>query len=198
MGVVFVDTETTGLDPRRHEIWEIAIIEESGTEHLWYPTLEHLENADLIALNIGKWKERSLDKSRVYDDYHFNLDNFQIAEQVMKLTWGQHLVGAVPSFDEERLRNFLHRWKLCGGWHYHLIDVEALAIGYLRGKNSWPINDNGEQQYNPPWKSDHVWNAIIAYTRANYIDREDEKYAKHTAMGDARLVKDLYELIMLG
>jgi oligoribonuclease (3'-5' exoribonuclease) len=29
--VIFVDTETTGLDPERHELWDIALIEADGT-----------------------------------------------------------------------------------------------------------------------------------------------------------------------
>lgn len=87
MKLAFVDTETTGLDPDRHEIWEVAlivreevepepreIIERDGpeivgrtlesqprrmidTEYVWQLPVD-LARADLIALNIGRFHER--------------------------------------------------------------------------------------------------------------------------------------------
>jgi len=187
MGVVFVDTETTGLDPRRHEIWEIALIEENGIEHLWYPSLSNLNQADLIALNIGQFFERH---PRVYQN------NADIVDELLYLTVGQHLVGAIPSFDEERLRNLIWKMNKCPAWHYHLIDVEALAVGFLNGMDR-ALQDrvvSGDPPSppwyrTPPWKSDDVFNALG-------IDRDRPEFAKHTAMGDARLVREVYNLVM--
>lgn len=34
-GPVFIDTETLGLDPRIHRVWEVAAIVD-GHEHLWH------------------------------------------------------------------------------------------------------------------------------------------------------------------
>jgi len=184
MGVVFVDTETTGLDPWRHEIWEIALIEENGKEHLFYPVLSNLEGADLIALNIGGWFERA-PQAKGIQNYH--LDNLSIAEKVMKITWGEHLVGAIPSFDAERLTNFLRSYGLVAGWHYHLIDVEALAIGYMRGHG---VGTHGEStDWSPPYKSDEI-------IKSMGIDRDKPEYTKHTAMGDARLAREVYYQVM--
>ena len=42
MNVAFVDTETTGLDPERNPIWEIAVIIPDGPdqgEHVWQQQL---------------------------------------------------------------------------------------------------------------------------------------------------------------
>lgn len=42
MNVAFVDTETTGLDPERNPIWEIAVIIPDGPdhgEHVWQQRL---------------------------------------------------------------------------------------------------------------------------------------------------------------
>lgn len=74
--LAFIDTETTGLDPDRHEIWEVALIvrevglpgdvktatgpdgeQYSDTEYVWQLPV-HLATADLIALNIGRYHER--------------------------------------------------------------------------------------------------------------------------------------------
>jgi len=184
MGVVFVDTETTGLDPRRHEIWEIALIEEDGTEHLWYPYLYNFREADLIALNIGNfWERYPKDKLQKFKGLGTLIQgNDIIVHQIVELTYGKHLVGAIPSFDAQRLEKLIWEYDMVPGWHYHLIDVEALAIGYLN-------NSEDHEPLKPPWKSDDIFNALD-------IDRNKPEFEKHTAMGDARLAKAVYELIM--
>jgi hypothetical protein len=56
--LVFVDTETTGLDPDRHEVYEIGLIDGNGAElHLWISDAP-LQTADPIALRIGRYYER--------------------------------------------------------------------------------------------------------------------------------------------
>lgn len=57
-------------------------------------------------------------------------------------------------------------------WHYHLVDVETLAAGRL----GWA----------PPWNFDKI---LGAFDLAQGEDR-------HTAIGDARLVRDLYDQII--
>jgi hypothetical protein len=56
MSLAFIDTETTGLDPDRHEIWEIALIVDDQ-EYQWFLPVD-LGKADPIALNIGRFHER--------------------------------------------------------------------------------------------------------------------------------------------
>ena len=48
---------------------------------------------------------------------------------VERITRGAHLVGAVPTFDAEVLGARMRANGICPSWHYHLIDVEALAVG---------------------------------------------------------------------
>ena len=45
-GVCFVDTETTGLDPDRHPIWEVALITPNGDEHVWQFAVEEINGVD--------------------------------------------------------------------------------------------------------------------------------------------------------
>jgi hypothetical protein len=68
--LVFLDTETTGLNPWHHEVWEIAVITRKVIEHEDQPTQtvdeEHvfhvkpdLTKADPTALRICRYYERT-------------------------------------------------------------------------------------------------------------------------------------------
>jgi len=170
-GLAFVDTETTGLDPDRHEVWEVALIVDER-EHVWQLPVD-LGRADPVALRISGYHERRVDATQLV-----SLPTY--AEAFARLTRGRHLVGAVPSFDEERLRKLLRANGACPEWHYHLIDVEALAVGYLRGMAS---------AYTPPlpWRSDDL------SVECGAMPPSDDD--RHTALGDARWAKRLYEAI---
>lgn len=172
--VVFIDTETTGLHAELHEIWEIGLIEGDGTEHHWFMPLEHAHTADPFALKIGGYYERYVPPPML-----------QMTENILYkidlLTAGKHLVGAIPSFDEERLRKLFYRkGMLPPRWHYHIIDVEALAVGYLSA--------DARNELTLPWKSDEIFEMLG-------IDppTEDER---HTALGDAKMCMRVFKKVM--
>lgn len=185
MTVAFVDTETTGLDPDRHEIWEIGLIVD-GAELRWMLPVD-LGRADPIALRIGRFHERHP------QGYHFSEGSAiansepsactpvaEVASAFAAFTQGRHLVGAVISFDEERLRKLLRANGACPEWHYHLIDVEALAVGYLAGLSTAPPTPL-------PWKSEELSRAVGV---------NPDEFDKHTALGDARWAKAIYEAVV--
>lgn len=179
--VCFVDTETTGLDPDLHEIWEVGLILPSGEEIEWQLPV-NLGNADPMALKINRFHERRWDAERLTQVGLF-------AESFAELTRGLHLVGSVISFDEERLRRLLRANHQCHMWHYHLIDVEALAVGYLARK----VHENEAAGYTDsikptlPWKSDDLSQAVGV---------EPDNDNRHTALADARWAKAVYEAIL--
>jgi hypothetical protein len=98
------------------------------------------------------------------------------------MTYGAHLVGAVPNFDTEVFDPLLRAHGLAPAWYYHLQDVETLAVGYLLGQ--------GKPAPELPWKSDELMAEIGVEPPA-----EDER---HTALGDARWAKRAYDVIMGG
>lgn len=178
--VVFVDCETTGLDPERHEIWEVALIHDSADgwkEHVWYLPVD-LGRADPAALQLGRFHERL---------HGIMVDPRVFASVFARLTRGKHLAGAVVSFDEERLRKLLRANGACPEWHYHLIDVEALAVGYLHGKGGMVAGQEGGWLPGLPWNSDEL-------TAALGVDISD--LDRHTALGDARWAKAIYEAVV--
>lgn len=180
-GLCFVDCETTGLDPDRHEVWEVAIIrahhndDGSGLviEDEWQAFLPvDLTRADPNALRIGRYYQRyPFPPSSGLADGVWPVEN--VAREVAYLTGGRHLVGAVPSFDAAFLSRLLVANGYQAAWHYHLVDVEALAAGRLMQP--------------PPWNSDELTGRLGVT-----VDRDD----RHTAMGDARWALRTYEAVM--
>lgn len=169
--IVFVDTETTGLDPDRHEIWEAAFIVYEGPMLGWREHVHQLPvdlgRADAMALKIGRFHERRSHKLTALDTF---------ARSFAYYTAGKHLCGNVVSFDEERLRKLLRANGSCPEWHYHLIDVEALAVGYLAAKGNPP---------SLPWNSEDI-------SRALGIEPDT---TRHEALYDAQWAKQMYDAI---
>jgi hypothetical protein len=192
----FVDCETTGLDADQHEIWEVGLIVDDN-EFCWQLPVD-LGRADAVALDIGGYWERRA--APVVTDAerqdaitgHRNPplivhheDMPQWAERFCRLTWGRHLAGAVVSFDEERLRRLLHERNACPGWHYHIIDVEALAVGFVMGRGL-PTHDDGESGIPLPWKSEVL---------SQWLGVDPGQFDKHTGLGDARWARALYRQV---
>lgn len=180
---VFIDTETLGLDPRIHRVWEVAAIVDD-VEHLWHLALPHDAEVDPVAAQISGFHERYAEA--VTTPVPMFLDQF------LELTDGRHLCGAVVSFDEERLRRLAWQWNRTPSWHYHLIDVEALALGYLAGiASDWRGPERRmrlEAMRDLPWKSDDL-TRMLGLKPPSDEDR-------HTALGDARWAKAIYERVM--
>lgn len=178
--VCFIDTETLGLDADVHPIWEVALIDPDGQERTWQVrvTPRDIDLAHPIALEIGRFAER-------YDETDA-VDPMLFCIEFEDLTRGCHLAGAVVSFDEERLRRMFWREGIKVGWHYHLIDVEALAVGWLRGYTDG--QEERDEPYPLPWKSDNL-------SREIGVEPPSEE-ERHTALGDARWAKRIYEKVM--
>lgn len=188
--LVFLDTETTGLDPDLHEIWEVALVSQDSDGSNWERTWQlpvDLGRADPIALNIGRFHDR-----RLPDDKLTPLRVF--AAEFEEMTRGAHLAGAVISFDEERLRRLLRREHYCPMWHYHLVDVEALAAGWVAatvpGDTLRVERADGSLNHingRPPWNSNDLSLAVG-------VDPQD--FDRHSALGDAFWAQAIYAAVM--
>jgi len=205
--IVFLDTETTSLRPDRRA-WEIGLIvreptrwvhpdrpdtyEPTDSEHQWFIRSEDLDlgNADLMSLKIGRFHERHPQMTGVASRVPSEAD---VLAEVEKMTRGAHLVGAVPNFDAEVLGARMRAYGICPSWHYHLIDTEALAIGYLAARGIDGIQGDPEgataRIFDPrdlPWKSDDLSAAL-----GIKISDED----RHTALGDAKWARAIYDKV---
>ena len=176
--IAFVDTETTGLS-LDDDIWEFAAIvrEEDGTEHEHHLFIQH------DALKCARLPEpfRSDHKAR-FAPGALAEPQEQAAKWIAALLAGRtHIVGAVPNFDTERIALLLRRFGLTPGWHYHLIDVEALAVGCVCGQ------ERGAPPL--PWNSNDL-------SRAVGVD--PDQFDRHTALGDAKWARAIYDAITGG
>ena len=205
--IVFIDTETTSLRPDR-KAWEVAMIRRADHDDVGDETSSFIDtddidlpNADPFALNVGRFWDRHpqalLDQKLCevgasYSVHDFRdkslwstldgevLGAYQAAQVVQLWTHGAHLVGAVPNFDAEVLAALLRDNFLTPTWHYHLVDVENLAVGWLAGREPKPVL--------PPWKSDDL-------TRLLGVEPASEQ-ERHTALGDARWAARIYDKVM--
>lgn len=187
--IVFLDTETTGLDPDHEQVFEIAGIEQDGTEHVYRvePLGIVVAHMHPKAAEVNRYHERTAAEGWEWDDLHAVLD------ALTDLLDGAHICGAVPNFDA-RFLTALYRDECRNppAWHYHLIDIEAMAVGYLHGMSRFvdAAEDNLRLLGGRPWKSDDLSLACGVEPPG-----DDER---HTALGDARWCKRLYEAITGG
>jgi Exonuclease len=188
--LVFLDTETTGLS-LDDDIWEFAAIrrEPDGREETCHLFIHH-DTDKCVRLP----KEFRDDHRKRYPGNVGAYTPREAAERIAKLFGDDrpHVVGAVPNFDTERLHVLLSEWDVLGPdlpWHYHLIDVEALAVGYLSGlAREYPGSRAADVLAKGlPWDSDAVAGAVG-------VEITDED--RHTALGDARWAMRIYDAVM--
>jgi DNA polymerase III epsilon subunit-like protein len=205
MRYAFLDTETTGLDPGRHEMWELAIItreeghpRDEDQEHLFQVYPGRLADADPTALRINRFYDRisPILQTRQAgavravgvsaDDTEggwVTMHRAKAALEIASLLNGALIIASNPTFDAAMygrgmISKFLRTWGEVEGWDYHLIDIRTLALGYLCGPGVLP---------DLRMKSATLWEEI-GLTPSNY--------ATHSALSDARLVRDVFDTIV--
>lgn len=198
--LLFLDTETTGLT-LDDDIWEFAAIrrEKDGIETEHHLFVEH-DPAKCAKLPDSFREDHyrrfpGADSTGCAGRGRGVVTRDHAAGYVEKLTEDRpHIVGAVPNFDTERLSLLLDRRGCRWGGHYHLIDVENLAIGWLahqwRGYADSPNEEAAAKARlatSPPWNSDDISRAVGV---------EPPTDERHTAMGDARWARALYDAIV--
>lgn len=202
--ICFVDTETTSLRPDRRA-WDIAlIIREDGqadVEHQWYVEAQDLDlgNADPFALKIGHFYDRHPSAGSADRFVSGDEPESYVLRQVELLTRGAHLVGCVPNFDADVLGTRMRAHGILPSWHYHLQDAETLVVGYIRGliaATAHQLDAGGHPSESLralnvpslPWDSETLSRSVGVEPPC----AED----RHTAIGDARWARDIYDAVM--
>ncbi len=119
--MLYLDIETTGLDPYCHAIVELSYaINNDDPFTLVFP--HSLNGADPKALEVNKYYERGLNDQR----------KFATIEQINSLHTILHdqvIAGSNPAFDTAFLKEYGY-----SGWKHRLMDVPLWAAGRL----GWP------------------------------------------------------------
>jgi DNA polymerase III epsilon subunit-like protein len=168
--LIAVDCETTGLDAGTEYAWEIAWVEvplepgyaiaEPEVIRL-KPPPGAIERMSPRAAQVNRFHERTAAPS-------WKWDSSLALKKLHTDLAGAHLLGAMPHFDAGFLRTtFLLHGYTPPKWHYHLLDIESYAIGWLAAQGiSSPL----------PWTSD-------ALSRLCGIEPPSEDN-RHTAIDD--------------
>ncbi|MFJ3200956.1 hypothetical protein [Streptomyces sp. NPDC086989] len=204
--LAFIDTETTGLDVDHHDAWEIAVIHRRpghpDAEYLWQIRTS-LAEADPEALDINRYHQRlampdgelavqmatgTMAANRPVSGRDLMLD-------LMALLDGSILVGSNPAFDERFLRKLFNAAGATPAWHYRTVDIAALAVGHLYGQAYTLTKQQCDAEFYgradallaDGWKS---------YELSRLMGIEPPaKTEAHTALGDARWARDVYDAI---
>lgn len=181
-----MDTETTGLSPQDH-IWEFAALrrEETGKSTFYHCFVQH----------DRALAEKLPDSFRDDHDARYDPDRALSLEEFVGLLKSvfadrPHVVGAVPSFDTNRLAVILDQFGYDPLWHYHLHDVETMALGYLHGRAV--LGDGEAQEFLEGPSVDHS----ESLSRAIGVD--PDRFDRHTAAGDVMWIKAQYDMITRG
>lgn len=128
--LVFLDTETTGLDARIHDAWEVCVWREDWDSPRTAGVPHSLAHADPRALEVGGyWARREA----------YLRPGVRVLDWLTDGLRGATLVGANPAFDQAFLT------KLIGTpvWHYRLVDVCTGAMWLLGWDRPRSLIDTG-------------------------------------------------------
>lgn len=181
--LVYLDTETTGLNPRVHHPWEVAtIVDEPGkapVERVWLLSVD-LTDADPRALEIGGFWERHPQGT----GEGVPSEPRKTSRELARILAGAVVIGSNPGFDKDMLTPFLAEHGQVWAAHYRPVDVITLGAGFMYASAALPAG---------PGDPHALPFSTAAVSRRFGID--PDAYDRHTALGDCQWVKALYEAI---
>jgi hypothetical protein len=155
----FIDTETTGLDARIHQPYEVSYWREDMETPTTLALPHSLEHADQQALKIGGYFERN------FDPWWSDPEREQ--RSLLRDLLGVTLVGSNPAFDAAMLTRFIG----APVWHHRMIDVANAGMwvfGWDRPKGLADVATAcRESGYEIP-EPDHTAEGDVRTTRAVY------------------------------
>lgn len=158
MNYAIIDVETTGLDPLRHEIIEVAIVTKTESYHVKILP-ENIERADKKALEINGYNPK---------DWFGAVTQKDAAIATSRLLNGKIIIGHNPSFDMSFIRELWDLYNCAPYVDQRYIDTIALAREHLPRCRSY--------------KLDHIreylgWSLVANHSA--YVDAKDTEALFH-------------------
>jgi DNA polymerase-3 subunit epsilon len=169
MAMIYLDTETTGLDPLQgHEIIEIAIVTDydDGTTEYWECKIKprRLDLADPRALEVNGYSQELWKDAKDMRD--------AIIDIGVRLQKGL-VVGYNPHFDWQFIKHHLRAYGLEPSHRIRLIDTMVLVHEHLTPKGLRGLSLDAVRDF-LGWEKSHA----------------------HTAMGDTLDCRKLYNMLL--
>jgi DNA polymerase III alpha subunit (gram-positive type) len=176
--LAFIDTETTGTDPDRHEIIELAVIIarqvprpgkgpslEIIEECEWKIKPQHLDRAEDAALRVNGYNEV---------DWMFALDRKKVMEEFAKKTQSCSFVSHNLVFDYAFIQKAFEETQVENRMHYAKMDTISIAFARL---------------YDAPQADKFSLRALCELLKV-------ENTKAHTALADTRALVQVYKKMM--
>lgn len=181
--IVFVDTETTGLDTSIDDIWEFAAIRvrPDGGETVLHRQLGHdIRRAQALPESFRADHDARFDGEAA-------LPQRRAAQEIAAFfapdadLQAPHFAGINPAFDAAMLTRLFRRNGIDSvPWHYQLLDVRAVALGFQAAI----AQEDPEHSRRTGWPDVDI--AIRTDDLAAITGDPDPNNQRHTALGDAR------------
>lgn len=181
----FIDTETTGLDPRIHQPYEVSwwLEDEATPQSSFLP--HDLTHADPMALSVGHYWDRRA--SEAMDGGRFAIIKPRTLANVLH---GVTLVGSNPAFDAAMLTRFIGT----AVWHHRMINVAEGAMwlfGWDRPKGLADVRAAiATEGFDIP-EPDHTAEGDVRTTRAVYCALRDLRANALAMAEDARIESEV-------
>lgn len=171
--MISIDVETTGLDPERHEVWEVGAVDLRDNAEHWYEfPVRRLREADPGALKINNyyWNNSvAPGDTQAMSISGIAMNPRDAAFELARLTSGETLLGCAVHFDALFLGNLLRFYDAAPAWRHRHLDLGSFAAGVM-GKSK-------------PMSS--------AEMARDLIENDDP----HSALGDARWNVEVYRTL---
>lgn len=131
--LLFVDVETTGLDPSQAEMIEIAWVLTDPTNERILETYEAKMRPERLDRNDPTCAKALEVNGYTDEEWAPSLcaPRAAVSEALLRAAKGVYLVGQNVSFDAGFCQALLRKEGKQGNWHYHLIDTAILAYPLL-------------------------------------------------------------------
>lgn len=183
--LVFLDVETTGLDDTRHEMVEVAWIvrpspdptrrQPVGAGTVIVPHMWDVEQVVTLPHTTIAAQEAALEVNRYHDrDWSDPVPVDRWLPAFLATTAEATIIGAQPHFDIGFIHALCRRVGMQPTWYHRLYDVESMAAPFIA---------------NRPGRLSGLRDTAAALG----LDTDDHMYAAHTALGDARLARAIFD-----